>query len=57
VRAQVDRDLTTVSWVDRLLGLVKNLGRHRKRRATSGQVVGFGPCAASGCLMKYAMVI
>jgi hypothetical protein len=29
VRAQVDRDLTTVSWVDRLLGLIKNLGRHR----------------------------
>jgi hypothetical protein len=29
VRAQVDRDLTTVSWVDRLLGLIKNLGRHK----------------------------
>jgi hypothetical protein len=29
VRAQVDRDLTTVSWVDRLLGLIKNLGRYR----------------------------
>jgi hypothetical protein len=28
VRAQVDRDLTPVSWVDRLLGLIKNLGRH-----------------------------
>jgi hypothetical protein len=28
VRAQVDRDLTTVSWVDRLLGLIKNLGCH-----------------------------
>jgi hypothetical protein len=28
VRAQVDRDLTTVRWVDRLLGLIKNLGRH-----------------------------
>jgi hypothetical protein len=28
VRAQVDRDLTTVSWVDQLLGLIKNLGRH-----------------------------
>jgi hypothetical protein len=28
VRAQVDRDLTTVSWVDRQLGLIKNLGRH-----------------------------
>jgi hypothetical protein len=28
VRVQVDRDLTTVSWVDRLLGLIKNLGRH-----------------------------
>jgi hypothetical protein len=28
VRTQVDRDLTTVSRVDRLLGLNKNLGRH-----------------------------
>jgi hypothetical protein len=28
VRAQVDRDLTTVNWVDRLLELIKNLGRH-----------------------------
>jgi hypothetical protein len=28
VRAQVDRDLTTVSWVDRLLGLIRNLGHH-----------------------------
>jgi hypothetical protein len=28
VMAQVDRNLTTVSWVDRLLGLIKNLGRH-----------------------------
>jgi hypothetical protein len=27
-RAQVDRDLTTVSRVDRRLGLIKNLGRH-----------------------------
>jgi hypothetical protein len=26
--AQVDRALTSVSWVDRLLGLIKNLGRH-----------------------------
>jgi hypothetical protein len=28
VRTQVDRDLTTVSRVDRQLGLIKNLGRH-----------------------------
>jgi hypothetical protein len=28
VRTQVDRDLTTVSKVDRRLGLNKNLGRH-----------------------------
>jgi hypothetical protein len=28
VRAQVDHDLTTVSWVDRRLGLIKNRGRH-----------------------------
>jgi hypothetical protein len=28
VRAQVDHDLTTVSRVDRRLGLIKNLGRH-----------------------------
>jgi hypothetical protein len=26
VRAQVDRDLTTVSWFDRLLGLIKTWG-------------------------------
>jgi hypothetical protein len=29
VRTQVDRDLTTVDYFDRLLGLIKNLGRHR----------------------------
>jgi hypothetical protein len=29
VMAQVDRDLTTVDYFDRLLGLIKNLGRHR----------------------------
>jgi hypothetical protein len=30
VRTQADRDLTTVSRVDRLLGLNKNLGRHNQ---------------------------
>jgi hypothetical protein len=30
VRAQVDRDLTTASRVDRLLRLIKNLGHHRE---------------------------
>jgi hypothetical protein len=29
VRTQVDSDLTTVSRVDRRLGLLKNLGRHK----------------------------
>jgi hypothetical protein len=29
VRAQVDRDLTTVDYFDQLLGLIKNLGRHK----------------------------
>jgi hypothetical protein len=29
VRAQVDRDLATVNRVDRRLGLIKNLGRHK----------------------------
>jgi hypothetical protein len=29
VMAQVDRDLTTVDYFDRLLGLIKNLGRHK----------------------------
>jgi hypothetical protein len=29
VRTQVDRDSATVSRVDRRLGLIKNLGRHR----------------------------
>jgi hypothetical protein len=28
VRTQVDRDFTTVDYFDRLLGLIKNLGRH-----------------------------
>jgi hypothetical protein len=28
VRAQVDHDLTIVDYFDRLLGLIKNLGRH-----------------------------
>jgi hypothetical protein len=31
VRTQVDRGLTTVSRVDRQLGLNKNLGRHTTR--------------------------
>jgi hypothetical protein len=30
VMAQVDRDLTTVDYFDRLLGLIKNLGRHNR---------------------------
>jgi hypothetical protein len=34
VRAQVDRDLTTVSRVDRRLGLIKNLGRHKAGMAS-----------------------
>jgi hypothetical protein len=32
VRAQVDRGLTTVDYFDRLLGLIKNLGRHTRSR-------------------------
>jgi hypothetical protein len=43
VRAQVDRDLTTVSRVDRRLGLIKNLGRHRRgreRKAGRGRLAG-----------------
>jgi hypothetical protein len=34
VRAQVDRGLTTDSWVDRLLGLIKNLGRQNRTYST-----------------------
>jgi hypothetical protein len=30
LKAQVDRDLTTVSRVNRRLGLIKNHGRHSK---------------------------
>jgi hypothetical protein len=30
VRTQVDRDLTTIDYFDRLLGLLKNLGRHKR---------------------------
>jgi hypothetical protein len=39
VRTQVDRDLTTVSRVDRQLGLNKNLGCHTREAAawTSGR--------------------
>jgi hypothetical protein len=40
VRAQVDRDLTTVSRVDRRLGLIKNQGRHTAR----GEVVDDESC-------------
>jgi hypothetical protein len=32
-RTHVDRDLTTVSRVDRRLGLIKNLGRHKELEA------------------------
>jgi hypothetical protein len=34
VRTQVDRDLTTVSRVDRQLRLIKNLGRHNLKIPT-----------------------
>jgi hypothetical protein len=37
VRAQVDRDLTTVSRVDRRLGLIKNLGRHSTPLVTNSE--------------------
>jgi hypothetical protein len=42
VRAQVDRDLTTVSWVDWLLGLIKNLGCHIGAAPASGPLHGDG---------------
>jgi hypothetical protein len=35
VRTQVDHDLTTVSRVDRQLGLNINLGRHKEMHPTS----------------------
>jgi hypothetical protein len=35
VRTQVDRDLTTVSRVDRRLRLIKNLGRHNLLASTT----------------------
>jgi hypothetical protein len=34
VRTHVDHDLTTVSRVDRRLGLIKNLGRHKELEAS-----------------------
>jgi hypothetical protein len=34
VRAQVDHDLTTVDYFDRLLGLIKNLGCHIRTLST-----------------------
>jgi hypothetical protein len=43
VRAQVDRDLTTVDYFDRLLGLIKNLGphisEHESSRNNEGEIV------------------
>jgi hypothetical protein len=38
VRAQVDRDLTTVDYFDRPVGLIKNLGRHNAVEACDGEV-------------------
>jgi hypothetical protein len=38
VRAQVDRDLTTVSCFDPLLGLIKNLGRHKHTLITQQKI-------------------
>jgi hypothetical protein len=35
VMAQVDRDLTTVDYFDRLLGLIKNLGHHKSLPLTA----------------------
>jgi hypothetical protein len=39
VRAQVDRDLTTVDYFDRLLGLIKNLGHHISHHGWQSAVV------------------
>jgi hypothetical protein len=39
VGAQVDCDLTTVGWVDRLLGLIKNLGHHSHLKAGGKGIV------------------
>jgi hypothetical protein len=38
VKAKVDHDLTTVSWVDWLLGLIKNLGHHTLPLQTRGKL-------------------
>jgi hypothetical protein len=52
VRAQVDRDLTTVSWVDQLLGLIKNLGRHMLFNKLN--VINYNLCTL--LLLKYGMI-
>jgi hypothetical protein len=45
VKTQVDRDLTTVSRVDRQLGLNKNLGRHSHHRPSHlYKAARFTPC-------------
>jgi hypothetical protein len=48
VRALVDRDLTTVDYFDRLLGLIKNLGRHNSDGMTdpAGLMSQCGPASA-----------
>jgi hypothetical protein len=46
VRAQVDRDLTTMSRVDRRLGLIKNLGRHS-----------YAPLATTATRASYAIYL
>jgi hypothetical protein len=49
VRAQVDRDLNTVGWVDRLLGLIKNLWRHKGAMCTRARPHGrAGQCGFGG---------
>jgi hypothetical protein len=47
VRAQDDRDLTTVDYFDRLLGLIKNLGRHSPVAANRGHASSVAPLQPS----------
>jgi hypothetical protein len=50
VRTQIDRDLTTVSRVNRLLELNKNLGRHRDDCALCAQEVETLDHLLTGCV-------
>jgi hypothetical protein len=52
VRTQVDRDLTTVSRVDRRLGLIKILGHHSAWGTTGPSGVALGRGEGAGVVAR-----